>query len=55
VDQENDLEMIQAAGYGIAMPDAPPAVRAAADRVAPSTAEGGILAALRDVLPRYFG
>jgi Cof subfamily protein (haloacid dehalogenase superfamily) len=54
-DQENDLEMIQAAGYGIAMPDAPAAVRAAADRVAPSPAEGGLLAALRDVLPRYFG
>ncbi len=53
-DQENDLEMIQAAGYGIAMPDAPASVRAAADRVAPSPAEGGLLAALHDVLPEYF-
>jgi Cof subfamily protein (haloacid dehalogenase superfamily) len=54
-DQENDLEMIQAAGFGIAMPEAPAAVRAAANRVAPAPAEGGLLAALRDALPRYFG
>ncbi len=34
-DQENDLEMIRAAGVGVAMPHAPAHVRAQADRVAP--------------------
>jgi Cof subfamily protein (haloacid dehalogenase superfamily) len=53
-DQENDLEMIAAAGTGVAMPEAPEQVRAAADRVAPAPAEGGLLALFREVLPDYF-
>lgn len=53
-DQENDLEMLEAAGVGVAMPQAPPRVREAADRVAPEPGAGGLLAALRDVLPDYF-
>jgi len=38
----------------VAMPDASDAVRAAADRVAPTHAEGGLLALLRDLLPEHF-
>lgn len=53
-DQENDVEMIRAAGLGVAMPHAPEAVRAAADRVAPTAAEGGLLALFRELLPRHF-
>src|SRR5262245_47113605 len=53
-DQENDLEMIRVAGRGIAMPHAPADVRAAADRVAPATDQGGLLALFADLLPEYF-
>lgn len=53
-DQENDIEMIRAARLGVAMPRAPAAVIAAADRVAPAPAEGGLLALLAELLPRYF-
>ena len=53
-DQENDLEMIQAAGCGVAMPGAPERVRAAADRVAPTAAEGGLLRLLQELLPAHF-
>jgi Cof subfamily protein (haloacid dehalogenase superfamily) len=53
-DQENDLEMIQTAGLGIAMPHAPAAVRAVADRIAPAPEAGGLLALLGEVLPGYF-
>ena len=54
-DQENDLEMIEAAGLGVAMPDAPERVRAAADRVAPSRREGGLLALFCELMPEHFG
>ncbi len=40
-DQFNDLEMISAAGHGVAMPSAPEAVRAAARYVAPPLADEG--------------
>ncbi len=40
-DQYNDLEMISEVGYGVAMPSAPDAVRAAARFVAPPVAEEG--------------
>jgi len=40
-DQHNDLEMIAEVGYGVAMPSAPDAVRAAARFVAPPLAEQG--------------
>src|SRR6266545_4437350 len=53
-DQENDLEMIQAAGMGVAMPHAPELVRAAADRVAPAPEAGGLLALFRELIPEYF-
>jgi Cof subfamily protein (haloacid dehalogenase superfamily) len=54
-DHENDIEMLVEAGLGVAMPDAPESVRAAADLVAPTVAEGGLLALFRDVLPEHFG
>ena len=53
-DQENDLEMIEAAGLGVAMPDAPARVRAAAGRVAPSARDGGLLALFRELMPERF-
>jgi Cof subfamily protein (haloacid dehalogenase superfamily) len=53
-DQENDTEMIEAAGLGVAMPQAPAPVRQVADRVAPWPGEGGLLALLREILPAYF-
>ena len=53
-DHENDIEMLIEAGLGVAMPDAPDSVRAAADLVAPTSAEGGLLALFKDVLPDHF-
>ncbi len=53
-DQENDLEMIRAAGVGVAMPNSPPEVRAGADRVAPPPEAGGLLALLAELSPNYF-
>jgi Cof subfamily protein (haloacid dehalogenase superfamily) len=53
-DQENDLEMIRAAGLGVAMPQAPEVVRGHADRVAPTPDQGGLLALFREILPEYF-
>ncbi|HEV8338232.1 MAG TPA: HAD family hydrolase [bacterium] len=45
----NDLEMIQAAGLGVAMGNSPPGVRRAADLVAPSNDEDG----LAEVIERH--
>jgi Cof subfamily protein (haloacid dehalogenase superfamily) len=53
-DQENDLELIRIAGYGIAMPHSPDAVKAVAKRVAPTRDAGGLLALFRELLPEYF-
>jgi len=53
-DQENDLEMIEAAGLGIAMPGAPETVRQAAGRVSPPDEQGGLLALFTEILPQYF-
>jgi Cof subfamily protein (haloacid dehalogenase superfamily) len=53
-DQENDLEMIRAAGLGVAMPLAPEMVRGAAGRVAPPDDQGGLLALFTEILPEYF-
>ena len=53
-DQENDLEMIRAAGLGVAMPLAPETVRGAAGRVAPPDDQGGLLALFTEILPEYF-
>lgn len=53
-DQENDIDMIRAAGLGIAMPLAPEPVRQAAGRVAPPDSEGGLLALFTEILPEHF-
>jgi Cof subfamily protein (haloacid dehalogenase superfamily) len=53
-DQENDLEMLREAGLGVAMPHAPEAVRRAADRVAPSAGDGGLLRLLGELFPGHF-
>lgn len=53
-DQENDVEMIQAAGVGVAMPHSPPSVRAVAARVAPASDSGGLAALLAQLCPEYF-
>lgn len=53
-DQENDVEMLQTAGMGVAMPHAPDFVRASADRVAPPPESGGLLALFHELLPDYF-
>ena len=51
-DSENDIEMLKAAGVGVAMGNADPAVRAAADMTTLSNNENGIAAALERLLPR---
>ena len=53
-DQENDMEMIRAAGLGVAMPQAPETVRGVAGRVAPPDDQGGLLALFTEILPEYF-
>lgn len=45
-DNFNDLEMLQYAGVGVAMADAPEAVKAIADWVAPSVAADGVAKAI---------
>jgi len=52
-DHENDLEMLQIAGVGIAMPHSPPHVRAAASYVAPPP-PGGLTALLAELCPARF-
>jgi hydroxymethylpyrimidine pyrophosphatase-like HAD family hydrolase len=52
-DQENDVEMLQAAGLGVAMSHAPGPVRRAAGRIAPGGA-GGLLGLLRELFPGRF-
>jgi Cof subfamily protein (haloacid dehalogenase superfamily) len=49
-DNFNDLEMIQYAGIGIAMGDAPEGVKAAANWVAPSVEQDGAAAAIEEFL-----
>jgi hypothetical protein len=51
-DAENDIAMIEAAGVGVAMGNADPRVKAAADRVTLSNNEDGIAAALEALLWR---
>ena len=53
-DQENDLEMIRAAGVGVAMAHAPDRVLAEADCVVPPRQAGGLLALLADLMPDHF-
>lgn len=49
-DSENDIEMLKAAGMGVAMGNADDAVKAAADRVTLSNNDNGIAAALAELL-----
>jgi Cof subfamily protein (haloacid dehalogenase superfamily) len=49
-DSHNDIDMLEAAGTGVAMGNASAEVRAVADLVAPSNAEDGIAAVLDEVL-----
>ena len=49
-DSQNDIEMLRAAGIGIAMANADPKVKAAADRITLSNNDNGIAAALRSLL-----
>jgi hypothetical protein len=49
-DDLNDLHMIQAAGLGIAMGNAVPELKAAADRIAPGNNEEGLVEVVRWVL-----
>ena len=49
-DNFNDLEMLQYAGIGVAMGDAPAGVKAVADWVAPSAEEYGVAAAIEQFL-----
>ncbi|HEY3109940.1 MAG TPA: HAD hydrolase family protein, partial [Chloroflexota bacterium] len=52
-DNFNDLDMIEAAGLGVAMGNAPPEVRARAAWVAPPVEADGLAVAIeRFVLPR---
>lgn len=49
-DGTNDVSLLRAAGCGVAMANAAPAVRAAADRIAPSNNEAGVASVLRSIL-----
>lgn len=49
-DSDNDLEMLQLAGRGYAMENAPENVRAAADAVAPACSQDGVLEVLEGLL-----
>ncbi len=49
-DSENDIEMLKAAGIGVAMGNADDAVKAAADMVTLSNNDNGIAAALRRMM-----
>ncbi|KAB7789022.1 HAD-IIB family hydrolase [Bifidobacterium leontopitheci] len=49
-DSDNDLEMIQVAGVGVAMGNGTAAVKSVADMVAPDVDDNGLAAALRTLL-----
>ncbi len=52
-DSYNDLPMLEACGFSVAMGNAPPEVKDAAEFVAPSVAEDGLAVAINEyVLPR---
>ena len=52
-DSYNDLPMLEACGFSVAMGNAPPEVKDAAEFVAPSVAEDGLAVAISEyVLPR---
>ena len=52
-DSYNDLPMLEACGFSVAMGNAPPEVKGAAEFVAPSVTEDGLSVAIKEyVLPR---
>lgn len=53
-DSENDIPMLRRAGMGIAMANATPATKEAADRITLSNNDDGIAAALRELMPEIF-
>jgi Cof subfamily protein (haloacid dehalogenase superfamily) len=48
-DNDNDLELVERAGLGVAMGNASPALKAAADYIAPPVKEGGVI----EVIERF--
>jgi hypothetical protein len=54
-DDVNDIPMIRAAGLGVAMGNALPAVKAAADRIAPGHDEDGLVAVVEWLLEEGSG
>ena len=53
-DTENDISIIDAAGIGVAMGNATPDVKEAADYITCSNEEDGVAAAIRHFLPEFF-
>ena len=53
-DTENDISIIDAAGIGVAMGNATPDVKEAADYITCSNEEDGVAAAIRHFLPELF-
>jgi len=53
-DGENDLPLLREAGLGIAMGNASPLVKAAADRLAPSNDDDGVAVVLEELLGGVF-
>jgi hydroxymethylpyrimidine pyrophosphatase-like HAD family hydrolase len=51
-DGENDLELLDWAGYGVAVENAHPAVKARADFVCPSAEEEGVAQVIEAFLAR---
>ena len=49
-DGENDIEMIEYAGFGVAMGNACPGAKAAADYVAPGNDEDGVAKTIEEFL-----
>lgn len=50
-DNFNDMEMLNSVGLSVAMANAAKEIRDAADRVAPSNAQDGVLEILEEILP----
>ena len=53
-DGENDLSMIECAGIGYAMENAPENVKVAADRIAPPNTEDGVAQVLTELFSKNF-
>ena len=54
-DDVNDIPMIRAAGLGVAMGNAQPSVKAAADRIAPTHDEDGLVQVVEWVMEEGLG